>query len=259
MRMTRYTATAIHFSISLVVAVVVMAVMFLVWYPGGYFALMGGGVLLVLIVGVDVCLGPLITSIIYKPGKKGLRFDLTVIGILQFGALMYGVHTLYVARPVFTVFVENSHFRVAPANGIREQQFALAAREEWKQASLSGPVLIASETPSDPQEKSDLVFSSAFGEDIHQIPKYFRTYDEKRSEIVKAAKPLVALLEYDPENRPAVARFVQKKSGKLDDYSYLPIRADKDFMVAVLDRRTGTFLDIIDAKPRPPVFGDSSK
>ena len=38
-------------------------------------------------VSVDVTLGPLITLIIFKPGKKGLLFDLVVIGMMQSAAL----------------------------------------------------------------------------------------------------------------------------------------------------------------------------
>jgi hypothetical protein len=61
--------------------------MLAVWYPQHYFAAMGGTTLILLLIGVDVVIGPLITLIVFDPKKKSLRFDLAVIAVLQLGAL----------------------------------------------------------------------------------------------------------------------------------------------------------------------------
>ena len=53
--------------------------MLAVWYPQPYFAAMGGATLILLLIGVDVVIGPLITLIVFDPKKKSLRFDLAVI------------------------------------------------------------------------------------------------------------------------------------------------------------------------------------
>lgn len=40
-------------------------------------------------------MGPLITLIIFKPGKKGLKLDLATIAVLQVAALAYGTHVVF--------------------------------------------------------------------------------------------------------------------------------------------------------------------
>lgn len=41
---------------------------------------------MLLIMGADIVLGPLLTLVVYKAGKKSLRFDLACIVTLQAGA-----------------------------------------------------------------------------------------------------------------------------------------------------------------------------
>src|SRR5688572_23160036 len=103
--MNRYKASLTHFGISLAVAGLVYLAVRYLWYPGPLFEIAGGLELLLIIISVDVTLGPLITLIIFKPGKWGLKFDLTVIGILQVAALIYGLHAIAESRPVFITFV----------------------------------------------------------------------------------------------------------------------------------------------------------
>jgi hypothetical protein len=49
-------------------------------------------------------LGPGLTLVVFKPGKKSLRFDMTVILLLQFSALIWGVHSVYTERSGSAVF-----------------------------------------------------------------------------------------------------------------------------------------------------------
>jgi len=53
---------------------------------------------------VDVGLGPLMTLILYRKNKPGLKFDLAVIASVQMVALCYGVWVLHSQKPTLTVF-----------------------------------------------------------------------------------------------------------------------------------------------------------
>ena len=88
--LNRWQASALHLALSAAIAVLVVTLMLLVWYPQQYFTAMGGDTLILILIGVDVVVGPLITLIIFDPKKKGLRFDLAVIAALQLAALAYG-------------------------------------------------------------------------------------------------------------------------------------------------------------------------
>jgi hypothetical protein len=81
--MTRWKASAIHLSICALIGLSVLAMILLLWYPEPYFEAMGGKHLLMILLGVDVVLGPFITLIIFNPKKKSLKFDLAVIALVH--------------------------------------------------------------------------------------------------------------------------------------------------------------------------------
>ena len=103
---SRWQAFLIHLGISALIAATVVALVLAVWYPPPYFAGMGGPVLLRLLIGVDVVLGPLITLIVFDPAKPRLKYDLMTIAALQVAALAYGGMVMFEARPVYNVFVK---------------------------------------------------------------------------------------------------------------------------------------------------------
>jgi hypothetical protein len=80
---------------------------FAVWYPYPYREISGGRELFLMVVTVDVILGPLLTLAVFNMSKnpiKTLRLDLTVIGLFQLAALVYGLWTVFVVRPVHLAF-----------------------------------------------------------------------------------------------------------------------------------------------------------
>ena len=64
-------------------------------------------------------LGPLLTLIVYRAGKPGLRFDLTVIGVVQASCLAVGVWIVHGERPLAIVYVDGSFYSVT-AQSFRE-------------------------------------------------------------------------------------------------------------------------------------------
>src|SRR6185295_19523130 len=98
-RYTRWQAAPLHLLISAVIASMVLAVMMLLWYPRPFFEAAGGKMLLLLMIGVDVIVGPLLTFIVFDPRKKQLKVDLAIIAVLQVAALAYGGWVMFEARP----------------------------------------------------------------------------------------------------------------------------------------------------------------
>jgi hypothetical protein len=115
----RLRASGIHFCISLAVASLAALLVFLVWYPYPYREVSGGRELFLILVSVDVVLGPLITLMMLmifnrsKPRRELVR-DLAIVGLIQLSALAYGMWTVFVARPVHLAF-EIDRFRVIHA------------------------------------------------------------------------------------------------------------------------------------------------
>ena len=104
LQISRPRAFLSHLALSAVVVGAVCALIFFVWYPHPYFQAVGAWNVLRILVGVDLVLGPVLTLILFKPGKRGLKFDLAFIACVQLAALAYGVNVIYGERPYFNVF-----------------------------------------------------------------------------------------------------------------------------------------------------------
>lgn len=95
----------IHFLLSGLVITLFLSIVVQVWYPGDLFELENVWQGLKILIPVDAILGPVLTAIIFVPGKKHLKLDLAVIAFLQIAALSYGGHIIYQQRPVLISFV----------------------------------------------------------------------------------------------------------------------------------------------------------
>jgi hypothetical protein len=249
--MTRWKAAAIHLAISACIALVVVTAMLLVWYPPPYFAAMGGDHLVTILIGVDVVLGPLITLIIFTRGKARhlLRFDLTVIGVLQVAALAYGVSVVAISRPVYLVFSVD-RFDVTSANEIRPEELAKVKRPEFSTIPLFGPKLAATRLPqNDPDEQYRVLMSGINGADINTFPQHFLPYPEMAEVALKRAKPVEKLREYNPGGTKPLEDTLLKLGRTPDSVRFLPLKARARDMSVLIDAKTGEYLAIVPVSP----------
>ena len=101
---TRKQAFLTHLTVSGLIFLILAYLIVYHWYPDFYFSLDGGDRAILTIFFVDVVLGPGLTLLVFKQGKKSLKFDMSVIVLLQVSALIWGVHSVYNGRPATTVF-----------------------------------------------------------------------------------------------------------------------------------------------------------
>lgn len=237
--MSRWKAAAFHFCISIVVAAVASALLVGVWYPSPYFHAGGAGKLLALVIGVDVSIGPLLTLLVFKSGKRGLKFDLVVIGILQAIALGYGFHVLVGSRPVFMVAAVD-RFVIVSADDISEPDLAEAPRPEWRHLSWTGPVLVGATLPTNPNQRNQLLFSSLQGgKDIQDLPEYFVPYTQAAPELLKHARPIRALMALHPTARGMVEGFLKRHGYDDARAKWLPIQARGGDLTMLVDGNSG--------------------
>lgn len=118
--MTRWSASALHLAISLLIGLAFVALTRWVWYPGPLFDVSGAVGLLTILIPADIVLGPLLTLLVFKSGKPSLKFDLTVIALVQTAALFYGAWTIAEARPAYVVFFGNQ-LKVVRSTDVAEQ------------------------------------------------------------------------------------------------------------------------------------------
>ncbi len=240
--MSRWKASAIHLSISAAIAGALLALMLLVWYPWPLFQASGGGALTLILVGVDIVLGPLVTLIIFKAGKKGLKFDLTLIGLVQLSALAYGVHVVYLARPAYLVY-NVDRFDLVAAAQLDPQDLERVRRAEFKRPPVDGPQYVAAVLPADPEEKLKLIDSARQGKDLHLFPQYYAAYEQEVQNALKRAKSLDAVLGRDSSGE--VARYLESTGRSKDSVKFLPLRARSSDGIVLLDAASGKPLRIV--------------
>jgi len=112
---TKSKAFAIHLMFSVVVVLAFLWAVSALWYPDGLFVLEDVWEALRILVPVDAILGPILTFYLWNPAKKGVKFDIVVISLLQIAALVYGGHLIYQQRPAVYVFA-GDRFEIVPAS-----------------------------------------------------------------------------------------------------------------------------------------------
>jgi hypothetical protein len=244
--MTKLKAAGIHLLISILIVSLALSTMYLLWYPGAYFSLMGGKKLIALIALVDIFLGPLLTFIVFKSGKKSLKFDLFCIGLIQIAALAYGVYVMFTARPVFTVFNQD-RFQIAAVLDITPNELTKAKKQRWQQLSITGPIIVAIATP-DKTNKEAVVFAEIEKQNLFRYPRLYDEYKNHLNTAIKAGKSIESLALVSAKNKSAVNEFLSLQNRPESDFLYLPITSELAEMSAILDAKSGDFLAIIDAK-----------
>ncbi|HET7764655.1 MAG TPA: TfpX/TfpZ family type IV pilin accessory protein [Burkholderiales bacterium] len=242
--MSRWKASGIHLLLSCAIVGVVLAFMVTVWYRWPLFELAGGSGITLILAGVDVTLGPLITLIVFKSGKKGLKFDLAFIAALQAAALAYGIHVVYVARPVYIAYVVD-RFVLVTAKDLDPQDVAKATDPEFRRLPLGRPLYIAAVLPRDPKEQLGILMSALGGKDVQLYPRYYVPYAQQAQNALRHAKDLNMLLERDPR---AVRSYLDSAGRSPETVKFLPLRARTDAAV-LIDAISGNPLDIVKVDP----------
>ncbi|WP_457095440.1 TfpX/TfpZ family type IV pilin accessory protein [Lysobacter sp. P5_B9] len=249
--MTRWKASAIHLTLSVLVLCTIAAVLVWRWYPPGLFHMANADKLLLIIAGVDVVMGPLLTLIVYKQGKKRLKFDLTMIALLQLGAMGYGLHTVWQSRPVYMVAVID-RFTLVFANELEPEDLR-AAEDRFRTLPWLNVETVAAVLPTDPTENHGfLVRSSQTGKDIDLLPKYYTPYAAvARGMLGHSAPAREFAAQLSGEEAKAFSSALQSTGLDPARVRVAPISSSRGDASMLLDARDGRPLKPVDVDPWP--------
>ena len=244
--MPRLKAAGIHFLISaLAVALVIVGSLYF-WYPGLQAYAAGLVTLLTILVLVDVILGPALTLIVFKPGKKSLKFDLGVIASIQLAALIFGVASIYQARPVYFAFVIDRFETVSAAD--LEASSLQDAAPEYQQLTRGGPKWVGVEMPRDKKVHEQVMMAAALhGTGPELLPRYYRPVEELLKDGVKRARPIVDLKQFNPE-AVVEAKIAPHQSASVELVFFPLAGRDRDLTV-LIDKQTGDIIEVVDLRP----------
>ena len=238
-RQAAFRATSIHLLTSLFVAVPVAALVFYLWFPYPYRELSGGRELFWLIIGVDVVCGPLLTGVLFNPQKswRELILDLGLVALIQLAALIYGLHTLSQARPVYLVF-EVYRFRVVTVADVDNKSL------HPEQGGLhvlpwTGPRIIGTRAPHDSKEYIDSLDMSLGGLDPSMRPDWWQPYEKNKPDALKRAQKLETLRNKRPSQTALIEKAVRDSGLSEAALAWLPVTSFLSTgWVALIDNQT---------------------
>jgi len=234
---SRWQAAGTHLLICLATAVVVVTLMLAFWYPRPLFEAARGSNLLFILVGVDAALGPLLTLIVFKSGKRGMKLDLTLIGLVQIAALVYGVYVVALARPAFIVFVKD-RFELVTVVELAPGDLAAAKYAEFRSVPWGGPLLAAADFPADPAERRQLIDLALAGRDLQHFPRYYAPYSQRSSEVLAKAHAIARLRATEPATARVVDEYLAASGTRAEDVRCLLLRTRFAWIAVLVDPQT---------------------
>lgn len=238
-------AFSLHFSISLLIALIGMVIVFFVWYPTPLYKATGVTKIFLIVLGIDLILGPLLTFIVAKPNKKSLKFDLFVIVLLQLSAFAYGFYHVYDGRPAWIAY-NVDRFDLVRNNEIDTRNL-VEAPLNYQRVSYLGAQYVAAVIPKNSSEVSnEILFDEiSFGIAPSQRPELYVSLKQVGQNISERAKDIDSLYEY---NDKAAVDKVLLAYPEAD--SFLPLKASAANMTVLINKKdAGKIVKIVDLQP----------
>lgn len=214
------------------------------WYPSPYFEIDGGWVVLKILIVVDVILGPLLTLIIFKKNKPGLKFDLSIIAAIQLAAIIYGGNIIYQERPIFIVFAVD-RFTLVSAQDINIRQLTKSSLTE---GSHREPLPVFAKPPGNIKEKNKLILGVLSGEaDLEFRAEYYEPFfPHLRDALSRSLEPKQF---HKGTNKHIINKFLEKHNKKEGDLAFFPIIGKNKDMLLTVNRLNGEIIGAIDINP----------
>ena len=244
--MTKIRAAGVHLLLSAIVVSVIFAIIFFVWYPAPTFQIAGALEIVFILIGVDLVLGPLLTLIVYKQGKKSLKFDLSVIALIQLSALIYGSYTLYLERPYYMVFAVD-RFNIVSEQDIDKSSIRF---DELQKKPVGDVIRVFARLPEGQAFQAFLDSVIVNGEpDLERRPEFWEPYENGKSQIAAKIRSLDELNIETPVDAARVQRVRQRHQDRYPKLGFVPVGSRKQDIGMVMDVETIEPIDVVKVNP----------
>jgi hypothetical protein len=243
---TRKQAFLAHLAISVLVFVVVAYFIVFWWYSSYYFHIDGGYLGITTIFLVNIVIGPGLTLVVFKPGKPGLRFDMTVIISLQVLALSWGAWWVYSERPALTVFYDGEFICMKHSEVSEVDIDRLALKDK-------GPPLLAVLPRPNTYSEYHKMLSRALNQNsasIYIFGEKFLPMDvigtfQLMNYTLDVANSLSGDDDQVAEYREIWDQYVKKRKPNEVDYMYFPLTCRFGSVLAVFDPEASEIIDYL--------------
>lgn len=239
----RTKASLIHLAVCTLIAVAALFMVFGLWYPSPLHKAVGVTHVFLMMLLIDVVLGPVLTFIVYRKGKRTLPLDLAVIVILQLSAFSYGMWSMAQGRPVWIAFGVD-RFDLIRAVDI-DSQNQEGASAEFIRPSLFGPRWALALPPSDAAARTKMLFDALQGRsDLAQRPNLYHRLESAPDVIRAQAHSLDELARFNStESVSSVLARWPAADG------WLPMMANALPMVVLISKERANVIAVVDLRP----------
>ncbi len=233
-----------HLSLSMVFALSSLFLVYYIWYPAPLDIATNVTHLFLLMLSIDIILGPILTFIVYKKGKKTLKFDLSVIILIQLSALIYGLSSVYSGRPAWIVY-NVDRFDLVRVNDIDERRLSEAS-SNYQRVGFFGPKYVAAIIPSDDIERKTQILFEEVNSGIapSQHPELYMPLSEVKDLMIQRSQKLDTLNKFNKKTK--VKRIL---STYPDANAFVPLKANQVDMTVLINKNDGSVIKIVDLRP----------
>jgi hypothetical protein len=235
----RLKALGLHLLASTVALSSILGTLYFGWYrwPGWHLADVAHVV--IILAGVDIVIGPLLTFVIARSSKprRELTRDIAMIVAVQLSALIYGAASLWHGRPLYYAFSENV-LQLVQAYDIDADEVALARQQKTELAPhwYSLPRWIWAPLPQDPHEREKIVTSAiGGGDDVISMPRYFKPWEQGLPVLRTQLKKVDNVGYFSAADKKVLKEHMRAAGFSTDQLNSIPLTGRGYPLLAVFD------------------------
>lgn len=232
-----------HLVISTIVALFSWYLVFSLWYPSPFDEALGvGGIILMMLV-IDVILGPLLTLILAKEGKKGLKKDLTIVGLVQIIALLYGLYNIDKGRPIALAFDIN-RFEPVLKYTILNKDGKKIIQEYAKKQGTAIPSVAIRPAKNEEELAKRMNDELTLGILPSSNPDLYQDIGLSNDIIKTQMKPIVDLVKFNDKNlvEPIVQKYPRADG-------FLPMVGSAKTLAVLVDTKNQQVVTVVNLRP----------
>jgi hypothetical protein len=216
-----------HLVISAVVAAISAFWVFGLLYPEPLRTMQDVGSIFLLVLFVDAVCGPILTLLLASPLKSTRErwIDFSLVGAVQLFALFYGLHSLWVARPVVLAF-EVDRLVIVTANEVQIDDLAQAP-DGMRQLPWRGIIKVNTRKALNSDEFMQSMEMGMAGVSPSMRPSWWLPWDSASDEIKNRARPVTQLIDKRPQDTTTLQAAIANAGTSAQQLRYLPLTSSK--------------------------------
>jgi hypothetical protein len=240
----RLKALGLHLLASAGALTLIFGSLYFGWYrwPGWYLA--DVSVVVLVMAGVDLVVGPMLTFVVANDRKprRELARDIAIIAAMQLAALVYGTVSIWSGRPMYYAFSFNV-LQLVQAYDLNPEQSALARRQSAPLAPhwYNLPRWIWAPLPADPGERGRIVAAAiSGGDDVISLPQYFKPWDQGLPSLKTQLKKVDDVGYFSGGQKKLLKERMRAAGFDTDQLNSIPISGRGKPLLAVFDPASAT-------------------